>query len=330
MLNNFTKILYNYIERFFLLFANSFTFFFTYTKKPKFANNFSLFSQDVNNIHNVSIIIQGPIISKDNFTLETIKIYKKIFPSHIIILSTWLDQDTFIFDNLDIVILKNSYPVNYGIHNINLQIISTKNALDYLKNLNIKYVYKTRTDQRIYTPDTTHYLLNLLNLFPLNNDMQKNRLIVLGMNTFKYRLYGISDMFMFGSFFDMYNYWNCDLDLRNITIENINSNSNTIYNYSRLRVCEVWLSTNYQFKLGRQIKWTLNDSLRFYRDNFIIIDKAMLNLYWGKYTYLESKWINYNKQNNLFQELTFLDWINLMNANLSNLNEDILNNKYEY
>ena len=38
-----------------------------------------------------AIIIQGPVITKNKFTLETVKLYLKLHPNAYIILSTWDD-----------------------------------------------------------------------------------------------------------------------------------------------------------------------------------------------------------------------------------------------
>ena len=37
----------------------------------------------------VAIVVQGPVIIKNDFTFETLKLYVNIFPNEIIVLSTW-------------------------------------------------------------------------------------------------------------------------------------------------------------------------------------------------------------------------------------------------
>ena len=60
-----------------------------------------------------AIIIQGPIENEDEFTLETVKIYKKIFPNTKIILSTWNTEKQSIIDKFkreNIEIILNEIP----------------------------------------------------------------------------------------------------------------------------------------------------------------------------------------------------------------------------
>src|SRR3989338_8302443 len=47
-----------------------------------------------------AIIIQGPIRREDNFTLETVKLYRQHYPAATVILSTWEDEDVSTFEPL--------------------------------------------------------------------------------------------------------------------------------------------------------------------------------------------------------------------------------------
>ena len=87
--------------------------------------------------HKIAIVMQGPIITKGQFTLETLKLYRRRYPSIIIILSTWDSYpkeltDLFLKENIQVV--KNEIPENRGVSNINLQIKSTREVLKEAKN----------------------------------------------------------------------------------------------------------------------------------------------------------------------------------------------------
>jgi hypothetical protein len=72
--------------------------FVTYHCRPKLAvvvgTRNDVVRKDANRAgQQLAIVMQGPIAHKDNFTLETLKIYQQHFSDSKIILSTWEDED---------------------------------------------------------------------------------------------------------------------------------------------------------------------------------------------------------------------------------------------
>jgi hypothetical protein len=263
----------------------------------------------------ISIVMQGPIIKKNNFTYETLKLYKSNFPNSIVIFSTWEginSSDANIIRDLGVDLILNKYPKAFGPGNINLQIVSTSVAIKQAKDLGAKYVLKCRSDQRIYNKNIFKYLLSLLDQFPVkfdSNFIQKKRIIGASMNTFKYRMYGMTDMLNFGQIDDMLNYWDANLDTRENIKEEITKSHIHPYDFAKYNVCEVYLTTLFLKKNGVDINWTLDDSLEKYAKHFCIINQETLDLYWGKYTSLEYRWKEYGNETNYFEELTFNDWL---------------------
>lgn len=164
-------------------------------------------------IRKMAVVLQGPLVRDNNFTLETVKLYKKIFPQTFIIVSTWEDEKI-----EDVALLKKegagvilnrkpSYPAPY---NLNRQITSAQSGIQRAQEMGAEYVIKSRTDHRVYAPNTKKFLINLIHTFPLthNYPLQKQRLATTCYGgTFKYRLYNVSDIFMFGCIEDMLLYW---------------------------------------------------------------------------------------------------------------------------
>ncbi len=228
-----------------------------------------------------------------------------------IIVSTWSDETTIALEkikklNLKIKLLISDKPDNPGIKNINLQIVSTKNAVLWAKKNKIKYLIKTRTDQRVYGTNTYKFFLSILKLFPTKSKKQKNRLIAISLNSFKKRLYGVSDMLMFGCIEDMIKYWTPLLDNRkHINFKKIN----TQFGYSKMRIAETYLLTKYLERINHSLKWTLQDSLTVYKNFFCIIDQLSIDLYWNKYNTKEDKWKSYKKKK--LVEINFKEWISL-------------------
>lgn len=257
-----------------------------------------------------SIVIQGPIITKRNFTLETIKLYKRIFPNVQLILSTWNNTDPRTIASLQVLgidIVLNPKPNQSGISNINMQIVSTVQGLRKAQTSGALYVLKTRTDQRFYAPDTITYLFSLIDAFPLKIKVaQKKRLIGLGFNTFKYRPYSMSDMFLFGTIDDMLMYWDVPLDTRVFPTK-----PRTIREWTANQICETYFSIHFLKTLGHAPDFTIKDSWKAYRDYFCVIDHHSIDLYWYKYERArEYRRLRYDAQYS-DEELSFQEWLML-------------------
>jgi len=294
-------------------------------QRPQMASRVKTWSDHMVVDYKIGVVVQGPIIKDNEFTLNTLKIYKQHFKNSIILLSTWMDVETEYIKNikdLGIIVILNNKPNNPGIQNINLQIVSTFNGIKKLKEMGVHYILKTRTDQRIYAPNVESYLVGILEAFPPSNNYKlEKRIIGLSLNTFKYRLYGVSDMFIFGTIQDMMVYWGCRLDKRKSQTEYSNIN---VYEESKRRLCEVYLSTNFLNEIGYKIHWSLSDSFKVFSEIFCIIDKESVDLFWSKYSNSEFRYLKYDgiRTNN---ELVFRDWLRLyISINNFSINEKAL------
>ncbi len=165
-----------------------------------------------------AIVMQGPVISLNSFTYETLKLYRHVYPNITIILSTWKDENTEELEKIrrldGIAIIENSKPAFAGIGNINMQITSTTPGIMRARDLKATYILKTRTDIRLCKSiDFLYFLLYRSHQFATDKmQLLKQRLVVFNVNMFKVRLYTISDLTMFGHVDDMINYWNVPID----------------------------------------------------------------------------------------------------------------------
>ncbi len=252
----------------------------------------------------IAIIIQGGLWEKYNFTLETIKLYKKHYPNAIIILSTWADIQAEIiapFKELGIEILLNEKPKPIP-GNGNLQVISTQAGIIRAKEFGCKYICKSRTDQRMYATGIFPYLIKLINKFPINVPCElKGRIVTIGSNTFRNRLYGINDMWCFGYAEDVERYWACSPDFMwdEDTLKHIQEQDKFTESY----ICISFLKS-----LKIDLKWTLEDTIQVYANLFVIIDLQSLDLYFAKRT---KEYFNksYDDERNI--EFSFRDWMAL-------------------
>ena len=291
----------------------------TYHSRPKFSKDISTWSDILKKMPRFAIVIQGPIDKENDFTLETVRIYKKHFKNAIIILSTWENENKEYlvnFEKEEIFILLNKLPEYVGEKNINLQIVSSFTGMQKARELKAEYAMKTRTDQRIYSLSVYEFLYNMIKAFPLKyKNEQKERLVGISINTFKYRLYNVSDMGMFGNIDDMLLYWGVELDNRGPESFPPYVPCRTLLELAKLRVAESYLETEFFKKINRNFDFTLKDSWKAYAEHFIIVDKESLDLFWKKYGNKEYRWLAYVPK--AYQELSFKEWFNLY-SNISN------------
>lgn len=277
----------------------------------------------------VAIVIQGPVVEEHNFTIETIRMYKKNYPDHVIIVSAWNDTPEQVARQLEdeqVIVLLNSKPDKSGALNINFQIRSSLRGIEKAKELGCTYVYKTRSDQRLYATDMTHYLLAVLRQFPLSGitTPQNYRLISSSMTTLKYRPYGIGDMLMFGEINDMLLYWDSKPDDRKMTKEDIPALS--VLETAKLKLAETYLCTNFLDKIGYTYDFTLSDSQHVYRSLFYSVDFELLKLFWYKYNWRDESRYDYF-QAHTYELLREKDSRLLVAGNQCVNQEDVLHRK---
>lgn len=273
---------------------------------PIKAKNYQLQS-DAYTIPSLCIVIQGPIVKENDFTLETCKIYKKIFNnSETIILSTWDTEDKKYlknFESIGVKVLLSKAPDFAGRANLNYQILSTMKGLEEGEKLGCEYAIKTRTDQRFYSTNLSRDLFNLLKIYPPSpNYNMHSRLVALSFNSFKYRYYGISDMFLFGNTQDMLKYWNSPLDTKKYEEYKTIKQKDLWQQYCS----ETYIASHFLKNIGVTPEFTLKHTWKIYKDLFIFIDKEILDMYWPKYTNLDSRWRLFRP--NMLEEMRHSDW----------------------
>lgn len=269
-----------------------------------------------NDYSDVGIIIQGPIEYKDDFTLNTIRSYKKMFTNAKIVLSTWETEDKKYLELIkkeNIKIILNKYPKESGLLNLNYQLVTTKSAIDYIEE-KCEYILKTRTDARIYNKFTLEYLKNLIKSFPSKGKFdQKFRIIGIDINTAKYVPFSFSDIFQFGHKNDMKKLWDIDLDKTSITYKEFINKKYKIKEIYKNNNPEVYIMLNYIKKIGFNPDNTYESYYDALSKLFIVIDKEMINYYWYKYSSDEYYWNCRYSKYYLQEKIRFNDWLQYYN-----------------
>ena len=162
-------------------------------------------------INDIGIVIQGPLMYDNNYTIQTAKLYRSLYPKIPIVISTWKGEATEQFraacHQHSIVLLENEPPA--VTINVNYQVKSSFQGMKFLKeNTSVRYALKCRTDQRINRPDFLLYFKNLLKTFPPFGDKLLKRLIMLGnYGTCKWLPFDICDYLTFGRTQDVCMYY---------------------------------------------------------------------------------------------------------------------------
>ncbi len=288
--------------------------YFTYHYRPKCADEVEKFVPE--SVTNVCIVIQGPLKKEDDFSFETIKLYKKYYPNTPIVVSTWDTESVEDLDYLKQLCGVDNVCVSHFEKScsINYQRTTSLAGIKRAMELGCEYILKTRTDQRIYASRILSLLIKMWKDFPIRIvSKAKGRIVVNGVGTLSDRFYDLSDMFVFGHKDDVLRYFSCPKDNRDIPnlMKQIKYENHLQYNaeYSKLRDGEIWFATHYLESLGYNLKWTFDDSDYYRNELYIIIDDSMLDLYWPKYTQKEYRRTNYYTQED-FHQVSFLEWYN--------------------
>ena len=286
----------------------------TFHLRPKLSENFYLESTCKVD-EKIAIIIQGQIQEKFTFLKNTLDIYKKIFKNSIIIISTWENENKDLINSLkdqNIFILFNKEPEKKTLFNIDHQIVSTNIALNFAKEKGIKYSLKTRADIRIHKNNLESFLISLIRTFPVKkNDLINSRIIVPSLITFRYRLYSLSDIVLFGETIDLLKYFKKDSFKDGLEIFGLNE-KNLLINDTPV-VAEIFLCSRFMENINGKVHWTLEDWWNSLRDYFCIIDNSALDLFWYKYDWnYEYRYLR-TYSDKFSRAIDFQDWLSLYN-----------------
>lgn len=268
-----------------------------------------------------AIVVQGPVRKRNNFTLETLLLYKRFFPNAMIILSTHEGGDDYYIKRakeagVEVIISRRPKELilnRLGRHkNINLQMISSMAGIRLAMEAKKKYTLKIRTDERIYNHNSLIFLSNLLKRFPITvpNCRQKGRLIAIN-NTMR-KLYYFPDPLAFGYTEDVALYYGADFILQSRPLVMTPYGLNAVIKIGSLQIPfapEHYFFTEFLKKIGYEFEGTLEDSLRALAKHTILIDGAT-SLDWYFYKY--NRFLEYRptyKQRNYM--LGFAEWFNL-------------------
>lgn len=303
--------------------------------KPKRESQYSVLRME-NKIHKnkIAIVLQGPLDIRDNFTLDTIKIYKKLFPNEEIIISTWQDakkEDLELFHKTGCHIVLSNYPKTSGRGNVNYQIKSSLEGIKKAKELGCKYVIKSRTDQRISKANVVGYLYSLLKTFKPGNSIQNSRIVILqGSTGCMFLPYYIADFFYFGHVDEMLRLFSCKLENTHFNNREENNKAD-LEIYSKFKIGKAlhlcapqnYIMENYAREIGRIPNDTVKEYWDFIEQCTVPISVSQLGLIWRKYSnnIFENAWSHEfefedSEDQLLTYNWTFENWLSLISGEI--------------
>lgn len=318
--------------------------FVSFRKRAKFCDDMKINCNLSGDITDVCVILQGPLKLENNFTLETVKFYTKLYPKCSIVVSTWDTEDATVLREIEkygATVIKNKKPQKTGLGNMNFQLVSTKAGIKFAENIGAKYVLKTRTDQRVGKYNFLEYMEGLETLFEINNDYlnlgQNQRIIVhqgsTGGNMFI--PYFISDFLYFGTTEDIKKLFSIELDEKismsyKERAEWINglSENVSVMEYYEKTAPEIKIIKTYIEKYSKKkVKNSVKDYWEFVKNYLICVSWDDIGLFWYKYNYQnESDIFHLFEERDTYDRYlqynwTFQNWLNLYMDRISYKNE---------
>jgi hypothetical protein len=267
--------------------------FYTFHQRPKAAENVHMDAAATPPmaLPPAAIVIQGPLVHQDDFTLESARLYRRLMPGTVVIVSTWNTEPAAALQRFEaegFTVVASTPPKVSGANNVNFQIVSTRAGISAAKELNCEYVLKSRSDQRFYAQNLLPYFLALLDEYPAAYaEQQTHRIIELSMNVCRYRPYSMCDMFQFGHIKDLEKMWGVELDGRSFSVAEYSRQRITPRKISEDRIAEIYVHRAYLEGLGQDAAVDLARYYEVLANYFIVIDKETVDLFWNKYHAME-------------------------------------------
>lgn len=238
-----------------------------------------------------AIAMQGPIWEHDDFTLETLRMYRRRMPRNPIVLCTWADTDEQLLRpirDLGVEVILAEKPEYPGWCNINMQITGARAAVVRASEMGAEWVMKTRTDQRLYKEGFFSMMIALLEQFPVADGFDQHRRILgVGQGSLKYVPYHMTDQTLFGAMKDMLAFWDIPNKLEPAPEGWPQTNAEAFVQLSvrelmREAAPESRLCSGFLKRAGRKLDWTIVDHWMAVRDQLCFVDTSMVDFFWVK------------------------------------------------
>lgn len=266
----------------------------------------------------IGIVLQGPIV--DSFTLDTVTLYRRLFPECELIVATWRGlpkTDQRAFEALGAHVELSDLPDNPGILNFNYQLTSTQSGLAFAKKIGCSKILKTRSDQRICERMALRFLNALYEHFPCDPGAGlKGRIVYISETSLARVSYHLCDMLQFGDIDDVSLYWDVKPHTQIIGRPELAEFLKAKGGVSGIvsadeTVPEVYLGQNFARRLfGEEaVKNPIPTYLRLLSEATCVVGTSQLDMIWPKYHAMEN--MQDYLVDRMYQRISFEKWLSL-------------------
>lgn len=211
-------------------------------------------SENKSDIGKIDIVLQGGI---DDSTFEVVESYLQLDFVNNVIVSTWEDEELKIPDSENLIIVKNERPKSSGTDNRNLQIVSSKNGLKFVRT---EYAAKMRTDQK-YSVDSMYKMYDYM----LNNREHEDQIFVAGI--YPNLLFHPRDHIFWGRTCDLTELFDVPLEYNGLA-DKIKISKENLHKYYPFFVrSETYLGSRYCTKFDETINIMILEPEKYLHDN---------------------------------------------------------------
>lgn len=289
--------------------------------RPRLADEVALEARFFNSDGLTAVIIQGPVGANIEFLLETVKLYKKFFANQevVTILVLWESDRKRLEDVIDEYVdycLFLNPPEQPGIFNVDLQTYALTRGISLARKIGASYVLRTRTDCRIYDPDCISFLKSVLETFPIGSPLgshpvlaNSRRIIASSLVTGFHRVYGLTDIFLFGLTSDLAVYF--DPLTHKSWCDDQGIDHSCPLKQSTPVVSEIFLCARYLAGKGESLTWTKKHWHKCLANYFCIVDSESIDLFWKKYSWEFTSRFDRGYSDRNGRMAKFSDWLQL-------------------
>ncbi len=260
----------------------------------------------------IGFVFQGPVDNERaaRYLSDSLKKLTQFLDGANVVVSSWDESKKYLEEVRELAVVKTLPSPEVGNHV--KQVMTTHLGILELIDSGITHIAKVRVDQSLDWQ-------RILSIAPKILDVYGDeRIIFLSNNSFKYRPFGLSDMFTFGSTSAMLNFWKFDESAINeLNKLNFGKKFASWHNPEKMFFTESWLNLRYalknEFKFSDSV---YKDYLRYIQKFAIILDSSDYNHRWMK---LESNFqgstekMLFNRHNpQLLAEWSFSDWFRIL------------------
>ena len=193
----------------------------------------------------IGVVLQGPILSIEfaNSLVDFVDHLSAVVDLDNIVISTWDNEYSRYLSSKAQCQVIRSNDVGFD-NNFERQVFTTHMGLSALKS-NVKYAAKMRVDQRI-NGQSIRQLKCII-----EKERESHRLIFASLNSYLYRFFGLSDMFVFGKIEDMLLFWKTETrnSYFNLSLNKITLPFDVWPNYFDRHWNESFLNIRYAFNM---------------------------------------------------------------------------------